>query len=476
MKAQHKAISIDYSDWSQYDQTPDALRMLSDADIAALCALTEYLRWSTRWQNSPTRQDLTDYVDGLVKRLLEPVQAGTMFELRQSPDNPCLLEQTLDGGQTWTPAFDYSLCQIQTQLDTINWQQLLDNIQAINDEWQTAWDGTPQSIHTSAPNVVPADNNACAAALQWVETMLYYAINTRRIALGLVSLAAGGLGLLLGIPGAILGGVVVSILGVDLAALEAAVADRSAVEQMACKLRTALQGDTLSWSGFKADMASLATTGDNEATIKAVMVAFADMQENYWHYLNLLGTAVDLSAGGYAVNCPCDGWCYEWPLNGLGGMNGWTPAYFQGYANPAAIYVDGYGFRSSRLEYGTSFGEVIMVKRTMPFVVSANQIRVKLSKGMRGTGGYPALLVDTVTAPRLGLFNWQRYVTGGSNATIWTFATSEPITFNALTLAVSTDRAGTTGYYPIADDCYVEAIQLRGYGVNPFGENNCTGW
>lgn len=30
--------------------------------------------------------------------------------LRQNPENPCQLEQSLDGGESWTLAFDYSLC------------------------------------------------------------------------------------------------------------------------------------------------------------------------------------------------------------------------------------------------------------------------------------------------------------------------------------------------------------------------------
>lgn len=33
------------------------------------------------------------------------------YQLRQNADNPCLLEQSLNGGQTWLTAFDYSLCE-----------------------------------------------------------------------------------------------------------------------------------------------------------------------------------------------------------------------------------------------------------------------------------------------------------------------------------------------------------------------------
>lgn len=33
-----------------------------------------------------------------------------MFLLRQSPDDPCLLQQSIDGGVTWLTAFNYALC------------------------------------------------------------------------------------------------------------------------------------------------------------------------------------------------------------------------------------------------------------------------------------------------------------------------------------------------------------------------------
>lgn len=39
--------------------------------------------------------------------------------LRQSEDNPCWLEQSLDNGETWTLAFDYSLCMAAQDLPEV---------------------------------------------------------------------------------------------------------------------------------------------------------------------------------------------------------------------------------------------------------------------------------------------------------------------------------------------------------------------
>jgi len=43
------------------------------------------------------------------------------YKLRQNPENSCLLEQSLDGGTTWIPAFDYDACfgEMKDQIDHI---------------------------------------------------------------------------------------------------------------------------------------------------------------------------------------------------------------------------------------------------------------------------------------------------------------------------------------------------------------------
>lgn len=48
----------------------------------------------------------------LLMRLLATSYCGEdfMIEFRQNPDNPCQLEQSLDGGATWRLAFDYEKC------------------------------------------------------------------------------------------------------------------------------------------------------------------------------------------------------------------------------------------------------------------------------------------------------------------------------------------------------------------------------
>jgi hypothetical protein len=73
------------------------------------------------------------------------------FELRQSPDDSCILQQSLDGGETWTDVFDFSLCldaqlaSTESTLTNIYQQNLTNsgfdvNISVVNDY------NTPQEL------------------------------------------------------------------------------------------------------------------------------------------------------------------------------------------------------------------------------------------------------------------------------------------------------------------------------------------
>lgn len=53
-----------------------------------------------------------DELNAAVQSIMEFMvgEICSMFLLRQSPTSNCLLEQSVDGGDNWTPAFDFSLC------------------------------------------------------------------------------------------------------------------------------------------------------------------------------------------------------------------------------------------------------------------------------------------------------------------------------------------------------------------------------
>jgi hypothetical protein len=93
------------------------------------------------------------------------------FALRQSPLDSCIMQQTLDGGETWTDVFDFSLCAtIQDKSYQISIQNQVTNVQETfidtYNNYVANYTGLPSSVY---PNLaaVPAgtDDSALKAAL-----------------------------------------------------------------------------------------------------------------------------------------------------------------------------------------------------------------------------------------------------------------------------------------------------------------------
>ncbi len=70
--------------------------------MGAVTALELWKAWlGAEDDRNPSVQAVSEFLIG---------EDCTVFKLRQNPLDPCQLQQSLDGGDTWTLAFDYSLC------------------------------------------------------------------------------------------------------------------------------------------------------------------------------------------------------------------------------------------------------------------------------------------------------------------------------------------------------------------------------
>lgn len=84
--------------------------------LAMLVGLIDQLRYSALFGRDPTKTGAAivarTWAAALKDRpiLISDCEGDMPFRLRQSPVNPCILEQSLDGGATWSLAFNYSLC------------------------------------------------------------------------------------------------------------------------------------------------------------------------------------------------------------------------------------------------------------------------------------------------------------------------------------------------------------------------------
>lgn len=276
-----------------------------------LLGLAEYATWRTRWYSETGAaidyDELDQTVSDMVYRLMSPVTGGEgMFRLRQNETELCLLEQSLDDGETWSTAFDYSLCGKLSPGDiTTIYNQIIEE----NNRRTAIYDDTPTSIHEDCPSTYDGgalDVYLCAAVGAYVDGQVLASLTRYRLAAGL---AAGGTGLLawgFGPLGLIFGGAVLLLAAINLSDLEAAAADRAALDGVVCDLVNALEGETVDETTFIAAIESLTGTGYNEQTIVSVLQGNRAEPVNYLWFLELLGTAQSLPA---STPCPCE--CVE---------------------------------------------------------------------------------------------------------------------------------------------------------------------
>jgi len=151
-----------------------------------------------------------------------------MYLLRQNPDDMCQLEQSVDGGDNWTLAFDFGLC-IPPATQTI-----LDQVGTL---YNNAWQPSPYApidtwVHTDGDTVTRSDQRAaalCYAAHQVVGLICDTLVGAYQGTYTLVTIAQAATALLapfaIILGGAVFGGMAVAICEIALAVVQDMIGD-----------------------------------------------------------------------------------------------------------------------------------------------------------------------------------------------------------------------------------------------------------
>lgn len=262
-----------------------------------------------------------------------------MFLLRQSPTNSCLLEQSVDGGVIWTPAFDYSSCLsgINIAITTIyNVQSEIVVATQINiylaDPGAYAPDVEDDSAGTDAAY--------CYALRGFIEGALAGVIerkeaenerNTIIMAVGeaiaIVAAFYSG-GLISGVSatvGAAITLIIDSVIdALNLAGLKYLQQDENQLNQLVCCAYEVIQGDRILEATWNTLWSGTTCTGlSTEAEeFRPILNQIAQDFDSYVMFLDASQEAVELyDAGILADNC-IEGCGEEWVADFLGG-DGW---------------------------------------------------------------------------------------------------------------------------------------------------------
>lgn len=252
--------------------------------------------------------------------------------LRQNPDNSCQLQQSLDGGETWTLAFDYSLCIPPSQ-------QTLIDIAVQNNQYVSPFTlnvtFTSQEGYTEAEqqNAYDALCYASQAVTKALFDTAYAAVQSQLTAQTIIAIA-------LGIASAVLiffdiltfGALTPLMIAVAAAALEAITAlqaiaasaflDQDNIDALSCLMLGNLQNAPVSLESFGLAYTNAeCLTADQQAIASAftqMLQSVANRDQEYQYFLAALAQANAVAqSGGTLASCICGAatWYYELPMD-----------------------------------------------------------------------------------------------------------------------------------------------------------------
>jgi hypothetical protein len=295
---------------------------------------------------------------------------------RQNEFNRCLLEASYDGGFTWEPVFDFSLCSpvatgasFQFDLET-RFENIVNIYQA---------DGlaglAPDIIYGDADDGL-RDNAICYAIHRFVDTVCEAEIARRDAiisgARGLVDLAAtislvvvsalslGTAVIIAFAVSAVLQKVALSVLG---SLVTDDLRDTAARQELACCLYDELKSDTPSQAAMvtAAGVCEASLTGTASVLADAVGQLLAE-DEAYVAFAQAASEAMSLERLEALPGCECDTWEHLF-LNGDGDGALWT---ILPYDNPASNQCEGtYNAGADRFDgcnAGSGFAHAIYVR------------------------------------------------------------------------------------------------------------------
>lgn len=480
-KGQHGAILRVFLDGVEQPETIDTYSATDDVGQRVYDIIADgtvlWVEHTGTHNASATPDESGQYRMDLVRKNL--ADGVNMFQLRQNPDNSCQLQQSLDGGETWTLAFDYSVCippATQTILETV----------INNNTWVNPSAPTTTFISQADYDDTQKDNGyqaLCYAVGALVESMASAAYQAKQGDLTAETLVSIGLGIASAILLAfdilsfgVLTPVCLAIAGAALAAFAAIDAlsagvwlDTDNLQALKCLALGNLSNSTVTLANFQQafDGADCLTADQQSmAEIFASMLAnVGTATELYDNYLNTIGNAnAAAQAGVLGASCVCDGatWCHDiFPSNARGMVVLSDEQWGDMYA--LALYCAGTintGSDRWDMQDGCLTGDNPCASLVANFFIPAGSTLTAIGYGYSGGSG--AKLGGTSLNGSLSQgtgSGWPPSYSGGVSLSV-----TGSVEFKCYI-------GNNTGNNP---DGYITHIHLEGTGVNPFGGcSNC---
>ncbi len=240
--------------------------------------------------------------------------------LRQNPDNVCQLQQSDDGGVTWTLAFDYALCSNLANADKALDEGINEIYRLLGDYDGTLGSIAPDMVYDSTATDEIRDLALCHATKEIVDIICEMELKRREVSpilttvgqvgavmAAILSIPSGGSSVVLFALGASLGAAIVGAGATIFSSFSDALLGNEEVrEKVACCMYDSLKGQAPTLNPFLQSLNGCGFAGgSSEAQLRGAISGLLDEPHVYHTFINRLQQGYKYAEMGL-VDCPCD--------------------------------------------------------------------------------------------------------------------------------------------------------------------------
>ena len=306
--------------------------------MSLLSGQVERLAYHEVWKGNHTTR--SDAIEQIVQILSMMGDCKLITDLRNKPDEPCVIEYSQDGGLTWAGEFTLKDC-IESAVAPIVEQTGLDIIDKLLD----AWDGNANSItehltYDGSGDDLFRDYALCNSLQLFVDALAEAELERRFKSIQIwedvpeILVALGAVLWVTPIPGA---RVVALGLALSAAALEvglpawgaisqANLENESARDAVACEMYKKMKGVTPTFTAFKESLDHTPFfVNSAEWDITLGVIPMIQELEVFITFLQIWDSVYPLASAGFLDDCTCPdlGWTVEF-LGGAGRPPNWS--------------------------------------------------------------------------------------------------------------------------------------------------------
>lgn len=343
-----KPIYLDYSIWSETNDTEKRCYQLTDRQVMALQAFTEFLEWSTRWDNAENfdKSLMIEWRAELENALQLDEECGGMFDCSQLDD--CL------PSNSEIISIKKSIATQQITIDVINGNEAVAAYEAAGNDIQVYNPSVPDNFSSDPATL----QTLCIVAFAFIEELARKLNNYSALMLDVGNIVTGFASLIPGLSESIpawlsaINNYLLNPIGLslpDYTEMQEIVNDSNVLQVIACELKEVMNNNPVSYAGYLSYISSIPANAlyPEYDIMRQYVQTYCANEQAYLYFCDLLGKATIEGTGDY--DCVCGSavvpaswsWSYvlnactynlptSWTLNIITGLCGDGPGTFDG--------------------------------------------------------------------------------------------------------------------------------------------------